>query len=222
MRTLKITLSMSQFGGYMETLEHPACTVGWVARLCRSWLSPGGGGKQPEFLMREIPMGQYSCKMMLLQSVHLELQTCSLRWRLYFCSCKSRSFAATNLTLQRPKQKQKTTKKPLVFAAAIFQVVDLRLQKWLAASGPQVCSINLHLQKESCRCKLHICSCKHGLWSDKCLRPQVSTCRWQWLMRYCLILLETAAKQNYHQQYKIRFSRKEFKDFVVTNSDPSS
>ena len=25
----------------METLKHPACTVGWVARLCRSWLFPG-------------------------------------------------------------------------------------------------------------------------------------------------------------------------------------
>ena len=25
----------------METLKHPVCTVGWVARLCRSWLSPG-------------------------------------------------------------------------------------------------------------------------------------------------------------------------------------
>ena len=25
----------------METLKRPACTVGWVARLCRSWLSPG-------------------------------------------------------------------------------------------------------------------------------------------------------------------------------------
>ena len=25
----------------MATLKHPACTVGWVARLCRSWLSPG-------------------------------------------------------------------------------------------------------------------------------------------------------------------------------------
>ena len=25
----------------METLKHSACTVGWVARLCRSWLSPG-------------------------------------------------------------------------------------------------------------------------------------------------------------------------------------
>ena len=24
----------------METLKHPACAVGWVARLCRSWLSP--------------------------------------------------------------------------------------------------------------------------------------------------------------------------------------
>ena len=25
----------------MESLKHPACTLGWVARLCRSWLSPG-------------------------------------------------------------------------------------------------------------------------------------------------------------------------------------
>ena len=25
----------------METMKHPACTVGWVARLCRSWLSTG-------------------------------------------------------------------------------------------------------------------------------------------------------------------------------------
>ena len=24
-----------------ETLKHPVCTVGWVALLCRSWLSPG-------------------------------------------------------------------------------------------------------------------------------------------------------------------------------------
>ena len=24
----------------METLTYPACTVGWVAQLCRSWLSP--------------------------------------------------------------------------------------------------------------------------------------------------------------------------------------
>ena len=25
----------------MKTLKHPACTVGWEARLCHSWLSPG-------------------------------------------------------------------------------------------------------------------------------------------------------------------------------------
>ena len=30
----------------METLKQPARTLGWVARLCHSWLSPG---KQPEF-----------------------------------------------------------------------------------------------------------------------------------------------------------------------------
>ena len=42
----------------METLEHLLCTVGWVARLRCSWLSPGE--KQPEFPMGESPMGQYS------------------------------------------------------------------------------------------------------------------------------------------------------------------
>ena len=31
-----------------ETLKHPACTVGWVARPCRSRLSPG---RQPEFTL---------------------------------------------------------------------------------------------------------------------------------------------------------------------------
>ena len=25
----------------MKTLKHPACTVGWVGRLCHSWLFPG-------------------------------------------------------------------------------------------------------------------------------------------------------------------------------------
>ena len=44
----------------METLKHQACTVGWVAQLCRSWLS--SGKKQPEFPMGEFPVGQYSCK----------------------------------------------------------------------------------------------------------------------------------------------------------------
>ena len=27
----------------MDTLRHPACTAGWVSRLCRSWLSPEEG-----------------------------------------------------------------------------------------------------------------------------------------------------------------------------------
>ena len=31
----------------METLKHTACTVGWVARLCRSWLSPGKSNPNP-------------------------------------------------------------------------------------------------------------------------------------------------------------------------------
>ena len=41
----------------METLKHPACTVGWVARLSQlafPW------GKQPAFPMGEIPLGQYT------------------------------------------------------------------------------------------------------------------------------------------------------------------
>ena len=42
-----------------ETLKHPTCIVGWVARLCRSWLSPG---RQPEFPTEEIRLGKYSCK----------------------------------------------------------------------------------------------------------------------------------------------------------------
>ena len=33
------------------TLKHIACTEGWVARVCRSWLSPG---RHPEFPMGEI------------------------------------------------------------------------------------------------------------------------------------------------------------------------
>ena len=31
----------ARFQWIMETLKHPACTIGWVARLCSSWLSPG-------------------------------------------------------------------------------------------------------------------------------------------------------------------------------------
>ena len=55
-RTLKISYSMSD----METLKHQACTVGWVARLCHTWLSPR---KATRISMGEIPLGQYSCKM---------------------------------------------------------------------------------------------------------------------------------------------------------------
>ena len=43
----------------VETLKHPACSVGWAARLRRSWRSRG---RQPEFPIGEIPLGQYSCK----------------------------------------------------------------------------------------------------------------------------------------------------------------
>ena len=39
------------------TLKHQACTIGWVARLCRSWLSSGKATGLP---VGEIPLGQYS------------------------------------------------------------------------------------------------------------------------------------------------------------------
>ena len=35
----------------METLKHPACTLCWIALLCRSWLSPGEGN--PNFPWRK-------------------------------------------------------------------------------------------------------------------------------------------------------------------------
>ena len=47
-------------GWSMETLEHPACTTVQVARLCQKVGLPRG--RQPEFPMGEITLGQYSCK----------------------------------------------------------------------------------------------------------------------------------------------------------------
>ena len=41
----------------METLINQACALGWVARLCRSWSSPG---KANRISQGEIPMGQQS------------------------------------------------------------------------------------------------------------------------------------------------------------------
>ena len=49
-----------------ETLKHLACTVGWVARVYRSWLFPG---RQPEFPTGETSLGQYSCKKFLKKKV---------------------------------------------------------------------------------------------------------------------------------------------------------
>ena len=70
-RTLKILQSMSDLSGIMETLKHPACTVGWVARRCRSWLSPGNATRISH---GKIPLEQYSCTklffFLVLISVH--------------------------------------------------------------------------------------------------------------------------------------------------------
>ena len=41
----------------METLNHPICTVGWVVRLYRSWLSPR---KATRISQGRNPIGQYS------------------------------------------------------------------------------------------------------------------------------------------------------------------
>ena len=43
----------------MDTLKQPACTLGCVAQLRRSWLFPG---KATRISHGEIPFGQYSCK----------------------------------------------------------------------------------------------------------------------------------------------------------------
>ena len=43
----------------METLEHPTCTAGWIARLCRSWLS---SGKATRISHGRNPKGKYSSK----------------------------------------------------------------------------------------------------------------------------------------------------------------
>ena len=69
----------------METLKHLACTVGWVARLCRSWLSPG---KATRFPMGEIPMGGYSCKKKKKKyvpesQIHTNIQKNSMRIMLF-------------------------------------------------------------------------------------------------------------------------------------------
>ena len=42
----------------MQTLKHPACTIGWVAQLCHSWLSPGKAtgishGRNPNGTIKE-------------------------------------------------------------------------------------------------------------------------------------------------------------------------
>ena len=44
----------------METLKHTACTTGWVHN---SVAAGPPRGKQPEFPIREISLGQYRCKM---------------------------------------------------------------------------------------------------------------------------------------------------------------
>ena len=44
----------------IETLKHPACTVEWVAQLCRSWLFPGTGN--PSFPWKKSHCGTTTVK----------------------------------------------------------------------------------------------------------------------------------------------------------------
>ena len=51
---------------FMETLKHPACTLGWVAQLCCSGFPLE---RQPKFPMGIIPLGQYNCKKFIEKNV---------------------------------------------------------------------------------------------------------------------------------------------------------
>ena len=73
----------------METLKHTACTVGWVARLCYSWLSPG---KATRICHEKNPIGTiqlFKKKKKANLSVKPDRQTtmavCALASR--FCPC---------------------------------------------------------------------------------------------------------------------------------------
>ena len=63
----------------METLKHPACTLGWVSRSRDSVAAGFPCGKQSEFPMGEIQTGQYS---RLKKKTHQKLATFQSRvWR---------------------------------------------------------------------------------------------------------------------------------------------
>ena len=65
-----------RFRWIMETLKHQACTVGWVARSCRSWLSPG---KATRISRGKIQLGQYSCKKKKCAGGIAKSQQCGVR-----------------------------------------------------------------------------------------------------------------------------------------------
>ena len=46
----------------LETLKRPACTIGWIARLSRSWLSPG---KASRICHGRYPRGSYLMRLKL-------------------------------------------------------------------------------------------------------------------------------------------------------------
>ena len=81
---------MSEFGGLWKHSKHPACTVGWVARLCRCWLSPGKATR--------ISRGRNIC--ITYQEEQPGQQTQAL-WQLW---TNSRMSARTTWTREQPSQ----------------------------------------------------------------------------------------------------------------------
>ena len=74
----------------METLKHPACTLGWVARLCCSWLSPG---KPTRIFYGRNPIGTIQLQKVLKKSLHFMYLTGWLilpksgRWSCSWTTC---------------------------------------------------------------------------------------------------------------------------------------
>ena len=58
-----------RFRWIMDSLKHPACAVGWVARLCRSWLPAGPSGPQAGLVQRYVR--RWCCMRHLRSARHL-------------------------------------------------------------------------------------------------------------------------------------------------------
>ena len=66
-----------RFRWIMETLKHLACTVGWLARLCRSWLSPGNATRFSHWIKK---LEQYSRKKFFFKYLNVFLRILNDRY----------------------------------------------------------------------------------------------------------------------------------------------